>query len=182
MPKASNTSLLIALCATLCLSACAGFSEAEFASAEAGLSAAQPNPSPATQRRFVRRSAAVGQAALLYAKSTQLEPAIRPVATVASLSSLATSSAGGFFRRLSIDSFSFPSLAATPIPAVTAGPGMNLDDWESELDAIVGRSSYNGRLSYLVDGVQFRFPVIEVHPGSRGYCRDWRCSKVWKTE
>ena len=155
MPKASNTSLLIALCATLCLSACAGFNEAEFASAEAGLSSAQPDPSPATQRRFVRRSAAVGQAALLYAKSTQLEPAIRPVATVASLSSLATSSAGGFFRRLSIDSFSFPSLAATPIPAVTAGPGMNLDDWETELDAIVGRSSYNGRLSYLVDGEEY---------------------------
>jgi cardiolipin synthase len=42
-----------------------------------------------------------------------------------------------------------------PIPALEAGPAMNLQEWEADLDELTGRPSEIGRMTYLIDGESF---------------------------
>ncbi len=50
-------------------------------------------------------------------------------------------------------------LQGTPIPPLNDGPGMDLQEWEQELDHITGATSSRGRLTYHVDGKEF-FPRL----------------------
>ena len=50
-------------------------------------------------------------------------------------------------------------LQGTPIPPLNDGPGMNLQEWEQQLDRITGATSSRGRLTYHVDGKEF-FPRL----------------------
>jgi cardiolipin synthase len=53
------------------------------------------------------------------------------------------------------------TLEATPIPEIYAGPGMDLDVWERELDRLTGRPSSRGSLDYLIDGEAFFTRLID---------------------
>ncbi len=54
-----------------------------------------------------------------------------------------------------VDAVSFDS-SQTP-PPLNSGPGMNLADWERELDGLVSAKRYQGRVQLFIDGSQF-FP------------------------
>jgi hypothetical protein len=49
------------------------------------------------------------------------------------------------------------ALEATPIEPIYDGPGMDLDEWEDQLDELTGRKTSKGTIEYLVDGEEF-FP------------------------
>ena len=50
-------------------------------------------------------------------------------------------------------------LQGTPVPPLHTGPGMDLQEWEQELDSITGTTASKGQLVYHVDGKQF-FPRL----------------------
>lgn len=54
------------------------------------------------------------------------------------------------------------ALEASPIPPVHEGPGMDIDDWESQLDKITGRKTSKGTIEYLVDGEEFFTRLIDA--------------------
>lgn len=51
---------------------------------------------------------------------------------------------------------------AKPIPPVYEGPGMDLEEWESQLDALTGRQPSTGTIQYLVDGEEFFTRFIDA--------------------
>ena len=53
-------------------------------------------------------------------------------------------------------------LQGTPVPPLNTGPGMDLQQWELQLDGITGTTASRGKLTYLVDGKQF-FPRLIEH-------------------
>lgn len=54
------------------------------------------------------------------------------------------------------------TLESQPIPPLNEGPGMNLDDWEAELDRMTGRQSTRGTIEYLVDGEEYFIRFIDA--------------------
>ncbi len=54
------------------------------------------------------------------------------------------------------------TLESEPVPAINGGPGMNLDEWEAELDEITGRPATRGSIDYLIDGEQFFVRFIDA--------------------
>ncbi len=57
-------------------------------------------------------------------------------------------------------------LATVTPPPLHDGPGMDLEAWEAELDALVGATRASGRLTYLVDGAAFFPRLIETINGA----------------
>ena len=54
------------------------------------------------------------------------------------------------------------TLESQPIPPLNDGPGMDLVDWEEQLDRITGRKGTRGTLEYLVDGEEFFVRFIDA--------------------
>ena len=54
------------------------------------------------------------------------------------------------------------TLESEPIPAVNDGAGMDLDDFESQLDQVTGRTATRGTIDYLVDGEEFFVRFIDA--------------------
>jgi len=54
------------------------------------------------------------------------------------------------------------ALDATPIQPIYNGPGMDIDNWESQLDSLTGRKSSQGTIEYLVDGEEFFTRFIDA--------------------
>ena len=77
-----------------------------------------------------------------------------PVSSLARLFSLVTTSATDILRPTPVS-----ALGGRPIPPVSDGPGMDLEDWERDLDKLTGRLSTTGRIRYLTDGEEF-FPRL----------------------
>ena len=50
-------------------------------------------------------------------------------------------------------------LQGTPIPPLNTGPGMDLQEWEQQLDRITGTTTSQGKLVFHVDGKEF-FPRL----------------------
>ena len=111
---------------------------------------------------IVRKVAGVSQAAVLYGRSIYIDPITRPISNAASLASFTLKSATGFFRRLSVNNVEMPSLANTPIPDVAYREGMDLEQWERDLDRIVGHKSSTGKIDFLVDGEQYFTRLLET--------------------
>lgn len=110
----------------------------------------------------LRRVVGVSQAAVLYSRSIYVDPINRPISNAASLFSFTLKSASGFFRRLSVNNVQMPSLENTPIPDVSYGEGMDLEQWEKDLDRIVGHKSSTGKIKFLVDGEQYFTRMLET--------------------
>ncbi len=110
---------------------------------------------PAQVSSKMRKVAGVSQAAVLYGRSTYINPINRPVSNAASLASFAFKSTTGFFRRLTVNNVQMPNLESMPMAEITYGEGMDLEQWEKDLDKIVGHKSSSGRIDFLVDGEQY---------------------------
>jgi cardiolipin synthase len=114
----------------------------------------------------LRKVAGVSQAAALYGRSIYVDPINRPISNAASLVSFTWKSTTGFVRRLSVNNIEMPSLGNTPIPDVGYGEGMDLEQWEKDLDRIVGHKSSTGKIDFLVDGEQYFTRMLEVFGGA----------------
>ena len=53
------------------------------------------------------------------------------------------------------------TLESQPIPEINDGPGMDLDEWEAELDRITGRNATRGTIEYLVGGEEYFVRLID---------------------
>ena len=54
------------------------------------------------------------------------------------------------------------TLESEPIPEISQGPGMDLEQWEAELDEITGRPATRGTIDYLVDGEEYFVRFIDA--------------------
>ena len=54
------------------------------------------------------------------------------------------------------------TLEATPIPEIGTSPGMNLDDWEVQLEQTLGRPATMGAIEFLIDGEEFFTRFIDA--------------------
>lgn len=54
------------------------------------------------------------------------------------------------------------TLESEQIPAISQGPGMDLELWEAELDTITGRPATRGTIDYLVDGEAYFVRLIDA--------------------
>lgn len=116
---------------------------------------------PVRRQNKVRKIAGVSQAAVLYGRSIYVDPVTRPISNAASLASFTLKSTTGFFRRLFINNIQMPSLDNTPVPDVSYAEGMDLEQWETDLDKIVGHKSSTGKIEFLVDGEQYFTRMLE---------------------
>jgi cardiolipin synthase len=144
------------------ITGCAGSKQIEFTEAfdeeaiSAHISVAGPiDISGGNRRSAMRRTAALAQAGVLLTRSFRVDPVNRPISNVLSLSSYVLKSTGGLLRRVALGSTQFPSLEATAIPEVTYEDGMDLEQWEKDLDKISGTKSSKGTISFLVDGEEY---------------------------
>ena len=108
-----------------------------------------------------RAVASMGHLSWVYARSVYEDPINRPVSQFASLASLALKSTGGLFRRIVIGTTQMPALNG-PIPALSYGRRMNLEDFEKTLDRITGTRPDTGRISFLIDGDDYFGRLIET--------------------
>jgi cardiolipin synthase len=108
-------------------------------------------------RRTIPGSVTVAQGTVLLARSFQVDPINRPVSNAMSIGSYALKSTTGFLRRVAISNAQFPALGNQPIPDVSYAEGMDLVQWEKDLDRISGRKASTGTIEFLVDGEEY-FP------------------------
>jgi cardiolipin synthase len=110
---------------------------------------------PEKRSKILSRVAGASQATVLYGRSVHVDPLSRPVSNAASLASFAFKSTTGFFRRLAVNNLQLPSLETEPPGPVTYAEGMDLEQWEKDLDRIVGHEASSGKIEFLVGGEQY---------------------------
>jgi len=54
------------------------------------------------------------------------------------------------------------TLESEPIPQLNNGPGMDLDEWERQLDEMTGRKGTRGTIDYLIDGEEYFVRFIDA--------------------
>jgi cardiolipin synthase len=81
----------------------------------------------------------------------------RPVSSVFKLFVVATEVAAETVRPAWL-----VTLESQPIPPVTDGPAMDLENWEQQLDGITGRPATSGSIQYLIDGEEYFTRLIDV--------------------
>ncbi len=54
------------------------------------------------------------------------------------------------------------TLESEPIPELHVGPGMDLGQWEAQIDNITGRNATRGTIDYLIDGKEFFIRFIDA--------------------
>jgi len=104
----------------------------------------------------MRRSADVARTGALLTKIRYIDPYIRPLSNGTAMISLLLKSGAGFTRRVAIDTARFHKLEREPIALLARGPGMDLEQWERDLDRIGGVAS-RGMIDFLIDGDEY-FP------------------------
>ena len=92
-------------------------------------------------------------------KTYTTDPLLRPVSTMRSLGFLIKNTLADFARQTVISMVDLPQVSKTPVPPITTGPGMNLEEWEHELDRITDSTSSTGSLEFLIDGDEY-FPTM----------------------
>ena len=137
-------SLLIALAVSGCATA----------PTETGEPGAIVIPTTGTANSAVRKAAGVSQAAYIYANSFYVNPIVRPVTHVASISSYILKSSGGAARRIAIASAQMPQLQG-PVPPLAHRDPMDLDAWERQLDKVTRTRQSTGTIEFLVDGDEY---------------------------
>jgi cardiolipin synthase len=87
------------------------------------------------------------------------DPLVRPVSTARSLGFLIKNTLADFATQTVIRMVRLPVATKTPVPPITTGAGMNLEEWERELDRITGSAPSTGSLEFLIDGEEY-FPAL----------------------
>ena len=54
------------------------------------------------------------------------------------------------------------TLESEPIPEITHNPPMDIDEWETQLDTITGRSASKGTIEFLIDGEEYFTRLIDA--------------------
>jgi len=108
-----------------------------------------------------RTAAGIGHLGWVYARSVYEDPVNRPVSHAVSLASLVLKSAGGLIGRIAIGTTQMPALDG-PIPAVSNGHPMDLEEFEKTLDRVTGTRQDTGRISFLIDGDEFFGRLMET--------------------
>jgi len=92
-------------------------------------------------------------------KTYSTDPLVRPVSSARSLGFLVKNTLADFARQTIISMVRLPEVTRTSVPPITTGPGMNLEEWERELDRITGSTPSTGSLEFLIDGEEY-FPAL----------------------
>ena len=98
----------------------------------------------------------------LLAQTAYVDPVIRPFSTAKAYYALMLKSVGGILKRATISTVNFPLLEQMPILPISNSATMNLDDWEQDLDIILGSKSTRGTIRFLVDGDEYFTRLIEA--------------------
>ncbi|MCH8250208.1 MAG: phosphatidylserine/phosphatidylglycerophosphate/cardiolipin synthase family protein [Proteobacteria bacterium] len=93
-------------------------------------------------------------------RSYVIEPINRPFTFVSRLFFLLTDSIADISRRVYVNR-AYPDIEDVNIPAISSGPGMDLDAWEHRLDKLVGSERFSGSIEILVDGDEYFPRLIE---------------------
>ncbi len=112
------------------------------------------NDAPGKGYRLVRNAASVGQTAVLYVRSTEVESILRPVSYLTTLGSLIFKSTSGALGRVALSTALMPALDGDIPPLENAEP-MDLPAWESQLDRVTGTRQSTGSIEFLVDGEDY---------------------------
>jgi len=94
-------------------------------------------------------------------RSYAFEPLNRPFTFVSRLGYLLTDTVLDIGRRVRVNRITKPKIEDAGIPALNTGPGMDLAAWEDQLDKLVGKDRYSGKIELLVDGDAFFPRLIE---------------------
>jgi cardiolipin synthase len=116
---------------------------------------------------LLRRAVGLGQAGLLYGRTVHVDPVVRPVSSTMSLASVILKSARGVLQRTSLRMVRTPVLKQSAIPGLASRTGMDLDDWEKELDRITGTKTSKGRIRFLVGGEEYFRRLTDAIDGAR---------------
>jgi cardiolipin synthase len=92
-------------------------------------------------------------------KTYTTDPLVRPFSTARSLGYLIKNTLADFATQTLISMVRLPEATKTPVPPVTTGPGMNLEEWERELDGITGSTPDSGSIEFLINGEEY-FPAL----------------------
>jgi len=95
----------------------------------------------------------------------------RPVSFFARLGFFVSDTAWDLGQGISIRSFRYPDLDGVEIPPLNEGEGMNLDDWNRELDDKYGKRVYPGKATLLIGGDQFFPYAIETVRNAKKYVK-----------
>ena len=152
-----------------CLSGCASHSgipmpeavKDEIVAAGTAESAPVEISNDARHHKTLRRAAGIVQAGVLYTRSVHIDPLNRPLSNLLSLSSFVLKSTTGILRRTAIGVVQFPSLENQPIPPVAYREGMDLGQWEKDLDRISGQKPSQGTIKFLVGGEEYFTRLLE---------------------
>ena len=90
------------------------------------------------------------QAGAHIAGSNTIGLAVRPVSSVFRLLFLAKDAAVETVKPTWM-----VTLDAMPIPPLNEGPGMDLVEWEENLDSLINRKATRGEIDYLIDGAEY---------------------------
>jgi cardiolipin synthase len=112
----------------------------------------QYSPTPA-----MRRAYGIGQATQNFVQTLAWDPLIRPYTTVTAAGSVVLKSIGATMRR-AVVTMSMPVPGETLAPLSYEEP-MDLNDWEQDLDRIIGEQASTGKIRFLIDGDEF-FPRL----------------------
>lgn len=147
-----STRLIIFIAAIAALHAACATTDSSTLPASAGDSI---EDSGTNAHRVARRAAGLGQAGLLYGRSVHIDPVVRPVSNILSLSSLVLKSSLGILQRTALRTVQASATEYTGLPELAHREAMDLEQWERDLDRISGHRSSKGRISFLVDGEQY---------------------------
>ena len=86
---------------------------------------------------------------------------LRPVRSVRNLVFLTTNAATGLLRDLALDTIFFPRLDDSNIPLAGSTEGMDLEQWEMDLDTMTRTQRTRGSLDLLIDGEAFFDRLVE---------------------
>jgi cardiolipin synthase len=101
----------------------------------------------------MRRAYGVGQATQNFIQTFAWDPFFRPYSTMAALGSVTLKSIGASMHR-AVATVSEP-LPGESLASLSYDEPMDLNDWEHELDQIIGRKASTGSIRFLIDGEEF---------------------------
>jgi cardiolipin synthase len=135
----------------ICLAACAG-SPSSDSLLDSEIIVA--NDAPPRPYKIGRKAAGIGQTALLYVRSTEVDSVLRPVSYATTLGSFVLKSVSGTIGRVAIGTTLMPSLEGEIIAVGDSDP-MDLVAWEAQLDKLTGTRQSRGSIEFLVDGEEY---------------------------
>ncbi len=107
---------------------------------------------PDQRDNTTRQSESFESGAGLLGKTLLVDPLVRPFSTVKALYGAAVKSTGGFLERTLIERVRFPLLERKAIPELSTAIPMEMDTWNTHLDALTSTTASSGSIRFLVDG------------------------------